>query len=1175
MITNCLQRNVQVTLQILEALIEKAPRDLPLYARNVLKILGVILKSNDITMVEASIPTFEAFCLHHDGASLQADLEYLKQYEEIVSKYASFASTRAQEPHLAASAPVAMKWRVAGLKAVKSVASSPALSSVAGRQLDVIMPILLENLWTDDQEYLGAIVNRARLEEKVGTEKLMRRRGSIATVRTHDTSTEQSNPLAISASTAEADQLAEQDIGVLAIQCLKQIFSENNRTQIRGGTVAVVNFISERVRTGELVYSPPKPAAEDKGWATTIFLKIARWTPVQERFTVLVTAMESLVRSSLSEESIPQEHILTVILRALLRSDINLIGLSVMDVLLGLIQHVLRLLQLSGAKPHQQQTINTVDGSPVKQMSPSASNEKVGHELAPSEDRKNLLHMLEQCIGDLATHVYYADQVSDMITAILLHLKPPTSSPLNSPTAAIDNPEDASNAISASGNLTESSISDGFFSFETAKVIALNSIKNILLVATKGSRMAGATLGRNRVGINAWEATQWLLRDPNYSVRRAYCDALLTWLEREVTAEDSIVVDEKLPALGNHRTFLRGAGDESTDSMKAAASSPTHREKSVKSHRTTFLELLHLAIYESALQFAESETDIAILHLLLVRLEDKLGINAVKCSLPMIFRLQEDIQDAEAVAKVGLGSLCHGYFWALSEKFDFDTSPIGREIHGEISRRVNKGFWVDKVKVPPVRLNDLETVGSTTAQRLPEEQLETESLTPFDHRSKMVDLIITSYSATESSLSISPAGSPGRMGSFMGSFGAHSGHGILDHAAAPRVVPERVRDMMLSEWSKESVIQATAFEPKSASLNSRSGSRRTAARNYLSVNGNGNDSSSPSHAHGGHAHHGNRSKPPSIAYGLVGAQHGSGTGGFSKLRQASSPIDRTPSESSKASVVKVDHLKRVLSGAAPPSRGTGVLGSSSSTDSNSMVSYDATQSEVSYDNRNPNSQDPRSRSRSRGGVERQRAQIPGQGSGNERVQGDETYTNTRPLSSHPPGQSYPNRAKTVMSSGSQNESIPPVPPLPSSLQINFPRDFSSNVQSGGQYGSNSEDAWADSLPPPVLETVASDEQNGGEVQDPWADPGPPLQTESGDWEGPELTLNQYLSQGQVQGVNGREASRGGPRSVKGSLRNGQGRTGRGGIDIGGLLTARVADAKFKKKKTVNVEEPPY
>ena len=87
-------RNVQITLQILAALVEKAPRDLPLYAPYVLKILNIILKYRDITMVESSIPTFEAFCEHHDGGSLSADQEYLHQYEDIVRMYASFASTR-------------------------------------------------------------------------------------------------------------------------------------------------------------------------------------------------------------------------------------------------------------------------------------------------------------------------------------------------------------------------------------------------------------------------------------------------------------------------------------------------------------------------------------------------------------------------------------------------------------------------------------------------------------------------------------------------------------------------------------------------------------------------------------------------------------------------------------------------------------------------------------------------------------------------------------------------------------------------------------------------------------------------------------------------------------------------------------------------------------------------
>ena len=79
-----------------------------------------------------------------------------------------------------------MRWRSVGLEAIKSVASSEALASLAGRQLDVVVPILLENLWTDNLDFIDLLEHRAQLEEKIDTEKLLRRRTSIATVRTVD-----------------------------------------------------------------------------------------------------------------------------------------------------------------------------------------------------------------------------------------------------------------------------------------------------------------------------------------------------------------------------------------------------------------------------------------------------------------------------------------------------------------------------------------------------------------------------------------------------------------------------------------------------------------------------------------------------------------------------------------------------------------------------------------------------------------------------------------------------------------------------------------------------------------------------------------------------------------------------------------------------------------------------
>ena len=119
-----------------------------------------------------------------------------------------------------------MRWRSTGLGAIKSVASSEAMASAAGRQIHVVVPTLLENLWTDNGEFLDLLEHRADMEDKVESEKLLRRRASVSTVRTVEPA---DVPLALSQTTADADKVAEEDIGVLAMQCLKHVFVANNR----------------------------------------------------------------------------------------------------------------------------------------------------------------------------------------------------------------------------------------------------------------------------------------------------------------------------------------------------------------------------------------------------------------------------------------------------------------------------------------------------------------------------------------------------------------------------------------------------------------------------------------------------------------------------------------------------------------------------------------------------------------------------------------------------------------------------------------------------------------------------------------------------------------------------------------------------------------------------------
>lgn len=792
---------------------------------------------------------------------------------------------------------------------------------------------------------------------------------------------------------------------------------------------------------------------------------IARWTPVQDRYVILVTAMEILVRSPLADNNLQQQLVLATMIDSLLKSDINLIGLSVMDVLLGLIQHVLRVLQLDGATPHMPQE----NGSGIPQDTVPPGSVPIA-EIAnvPTNIRVDLLTLLQQCIGHLATHVYYADQITDMISTLLGRLKPSPLGGITSAIAAVEDPIAASAVITSAGDLSEDPSTDGFFSFDTAKIKALEAVKSILIVAGYGNNTAGGSLGRNRVPIKVWEGTQWLLRDGDGKVRKAYVDAVITWLDREVTKSDLRVLEEKTE---KSKGLTKTSRDESaTNLTKRAVSnaSNTNREKPHR-HHSTFLPLLHLAIYENALQFVDCESDIVLLHLLLANLVQKLGVNAVKSGLPMVFRLQEDIHaEVEApISKIRLGSLCHGYFWILSEKFDFDTSPTGRAINTEIHRRRSKSFWIESILLPPLPIDRISTpgilistphvvifanlLGRITSSSISRGELESEALLPFDERFQMVKLISLSYAESGALQTQSPPTSPGRSLSFSQPILATE----VPSKGPDHNLPESFKEQMMSEWNREAVMAVAQESSKTISISgSRTGTTsNTLPRNFLAVNGNMNNggTSGTNSPHKDHQHHSIRSRPNSTSYGLVG-----GLGIISKLRNGHSPSP--PSDSSRASVTRVDQLKRVLSGQQSGSPVTG----HSDASSDSMVSFDFTASEVSFNPSGQQNLPPLERS-----VSQRAARSRSRSKSADR---DQTR---RPLSSHPVL-----GAADLNLLAEESNIVPPVPPIPSSMTGSVSKTRS--VKRNGTKKSTHQAPWGEGGPVIDLQDLLREIDTSGE-----------------------------------------------------------------------------------------------
>ncbi|KAK4962332.1 plasma membrane localization protein, partial [Elasticomyces elasticus] len=870
--------NVQVTLQISAALLgTTTPHSFPLLAPHVLRILQDLLNhASDVSPIENTLPTWDALCAHQDPAFLTADQDYRNLYEDVVRLYANFArrDQAGKVRGAAASTPANMRYRAAGLEALKSVATKEGVANEVGRQMSVIIPVILQNTYSSEPGYVQRLEGRQDRREQNEKEQAARRRQSMSTVRTTETN-EEADPRAAEGTTAEADRVAEEEVGALALACLRAVFAQDNRMQIKVATSAVLAFIAAHVASAE----QPEPSTQGRreralDWSTTIIELISEWTPVQDRFIILVTAVETLIRSPILEEDLSKQLVLAKLIGSVLRSDTNLIGLSVMDVLIGLVQHILLILQLGGdggLAPHHQPEVMSSEED-LKEKGRTEENVVMEVVKKPSRTRIQLLEVLEKCIADLASHVYYTDQISDMLAAILYRLKSSTTQSVSATVAAIEDPARAAFAVADAINLSEKPHTDGLFSFDTAREVALRAVKDVLLVANASHHGVEGSRQGARIPLSVWEGTQWLLRDTNPNVRRSYVDALVTWLKLETTRSDLRIAEDRPPVKKNK------ARNENL--ARRAVSNASAREKGAKNEsRSTFLQLLHLAVYEHALQVAgESEPDILLLHLLLATLTQRLGINAVRSALPMVFRLQEDIPTiAHPIAKVRIGALVHGYLWALSETFGFQHAVVGREILAEITRRKTHKLWLDGITVSPTQVPQIpfRSLASTAgAQALPPAIVQTEALKPFDHRESLVDRIADAYVKSLSSPPPSAPSSPGRSFSMPA---LNNGESSYLGARPTAQLPPAVREALLEPWTREACLAQLAKQvPKSASL---SGSR-TGSSNPAAVTGS---------ALGGHRHllaaantfpiqipgHGTQyARPPSAHFGTTARHRG-------------------------------------------------------------------------------------------------------------------------------------------------------------------------------------------------------------------------------------------------------------------------------------------------------------
>lgn len=444
--------DVQVTLDIIKALIEKTHEDLNLFAKHVVAILYAVLTSNDLSLCQHASPVLQVFCHYHDGALFSGDPEYVQQFHDLVEAYVSLTKNSHAGPN-------AFQWNLVGLEALKSIASSVAISTPTGlSHIHKIIPVVLSTLATD----------------KDGTRLLQ--------IDSHITPLTRRESRRFSVAPEPPALTGEPLLLSTCMGALKHFYDTTSNIVLKGATITTLAYVRDN--------STPLP------WASTLLVTCAKWVPTQIRFTVVTILVEKLI--SLAYDDIKTQNLIASLIHALLSSSANMIGLSVIDVQRTLLHHQATILKTATKN-------NFEDGSP---------------------SLSDLVSSLRACIVALASHIYYATQVPDMLSELLFRFQDAVPQEISNNGTGTNTPVGSHSELSSSSNSFAHSI----------------YISNILKTITKILALSSNRTSRENMALtlSSWDGTQKLLNHSDTEVRTSFANTLLLLLHNNTINAEQV-----------------------------------------------------------------------------------------------------------------------------------------------------------------------------------------------------------------------------------------------------------------------------------------------------------------------------------------------------------------------------------------------------------------------------------------------------------------------------------------------------------------------------------------------------------------------------------------------------------------------------------------------------------
>ncbi|KAG0339411.1 plasma membrane localization protein [Podila horticola] len=342
--------DVHCSLEIIKALLLASKAHLNIFSKNIVSIIDTLLvELLDLDVVRHCQNVFSCFCSVHDGSTLGVDHEFRTIYDRVVSRFAGIATYQGAN---------ANRYRMIGLRALEGVVASKALTACDHKaQLNLVLPPIV-NVLIDSRDLL------------------------------HSTSpVEPNSPVSVRRSVSihvavhPDNVVSDGDVTAEAVRCLHALFSSHNGGHVRLVLGLTISFLDEQNR-----WWPSTFGVAILNVIINAILPQYRYMVVNE-VIVRIDRKDASPSSSSATQKLQRKVTLVTALESILTSSLTLIGMPVLEVLSSLLNI------LSKSLSSTQSTQGTL-------------------ETAFQEG-------LTKSIGGLVTHIYYTNQIPHIISHIV------------------------------------------------------------------------------------------------------------------------------------------------------------------------------------------------------------------------------------------------------------------------------------------------------------------------------------------------------------------------------------------------------------------------------------------------------------------------------------------------------------------------------------------------------------------------------------------------------------------------------------------------------------------------------------------------------------------------------------------------------------------------------------